>query len=136
MELKITNLVKFYTILLLSDGPKHGYEIIMHLGHKLGKKASPGQIYPFLQKLQSSGYVAVKSTGLKDKKVYALTNDGRKFVKKMLLKFEDLVDIAIEPRLTTCAHCGCKVYEGAHEERIKGKTFMFCCCHCARSFKE
>ncbi len=43
MEPKITNLVKFYTILLLSDGPKHGYEIIRHLGEKLGKKASPGQ---------------------------------------------------------------------------------------------
>lgn len=136
MEVKITNLVKFYTILLLSDGPKHGYEIIMHLGAKLGKKASPGQIYPFLGKLEGSGYVAVKSTGLKDKKVYALTPDGRKFVKKMLSRFEDLIDIAVEPRLTTCAHCGCRMYEGGYEEKIKGKTFRFCCCHCAKSFNE
>lgn len=42
----------------------------------------------------------------------------------------------IKEDLTTCAHCGCKVYEGAYKEEINGKELAFCCKHCARSYKK
>ena len=43
---------------------------------------------------------------------------------------------AIEPKLTGCAHCGCKLYEGGHREKVGGKERMFCCCHCAHSYRQ
>jgi DNA-binding PadR family transcriptional regulator len=134
-EIKITNIVKFYTVLLLYNGPKHGYEIIKEVEKKLQKKASPGQIYPFLNKLEKKGYIRSKKVDGRDKKIYHLTRKGKAFVKKMLSRFGDLIDIAVEPKLTVCAHCGCEVYKGGYKTKIKGKTMMFCCMHCARSFK-
>jgi|TARA_B100001964_G_scaffold244791_1_gene327928 hypothetical protein len=77
-----------------------------------------------------------KKTGKREKKVYSLTTDGRNFTKNMFNRFGDLIDIAIEPKLTTCAHCNCKVYEGGYTEKFKGKTLKFCCMHCASSYKK
>lgn len=134
-EIKITNLVKFYTMLLLLEEPKHGYEIIKVVKEKLNKNMSPGEVYPFLKKLKKHGYIKTKSIGTRGKKVYYLTKEGKKFVKRILNRFGNLIDIAIEPKLTSCAHCGCKIYKGGHKERIKGKILTFCCHHCAKSYK-
>jgi DNA-binding PadR family transcriptional regulator len=133
----ITNLTKFYTFLLLNEAPRHGYELMAELGKKTGKKPSAGQIYPLLRSLERKGLVTCKTTmvGDKKKKVYALTREGRKTCVMLMARFSDLVSIVLEPRLTKCAHCGCKVYEGGHRERIEGKTLMFCCVHCANSYK-
>lgn len=129
--IKITNLVKFYTVLLLYDRPKHGYEIIKEISSKIGKKVSAGEIYPFLNRLKKRKYVKIEKTGKREKKIYALTASGRKFVKRMLLRFSELIDIAVEPSLKKCAHCGCEIYKGGYKNGGK----MFCCCHCAESFK-
>ncbi|MFQ6020645.1 MAG: PadR family transcriptional regulator [Candidatus Aenigmatarchaeota archaeon] len=134
-KVKITNIVKFYTLLLLHSGPKHGYEIIKEIEKNLNKKTSSGQIYPFLKKLQRYKYLKVKKTGTREKKIYILTKNGKIFVKKTLNRFGDLIDIAIEPKLTVCAHCGCKIYKGGYKEVIKGKKLKFCCHHCAKSYK-
>lgn len=135
-ELKVTNIVKLYTILLLYEGPKHGYAIIMSVGEKLGRRISPGQIYPFLKKLEEYKYVEHKGAEEREKKVYSLTEKGKEFVNSMLSRFGSLIDIAIEPRLKVCAHCGCKLYSGGHKERIGKKEIMFCCMHCAASYKK
>ena len=135
-EVKITNMVKFYTILLLSEGPRTGYEIIKETSEKMGKNTSPGQIYPFLKTLEDNGYLKSAEPASREKIRYDLTQTGKKFVKNMLSRFGEIIKIAIEPSLSTCAHCGCKVYEGAHKETIKNKQFVFWCCHCAKSFKE
>ncbi len=135
-EIKITNLVKFYTLLLLSEEPKHGYEIIKKIQERIKKRTSPGEIYPFLKLLKKHGYIEIKKTGKREKKVYHLTKEGENFVKIMLNRFGDLIDIAIEPKLTVCTHCGCKVYEGGYTEAIKNKKLTFCCVHCAHSFKK
>lgn len=135
-ELRITNLVKFYAVCLLYEGPKHGYEIIKEISKKLNRRVSPGQIYPFLRKLEGQGYIESKEVGEREKKIYHLTKQGRGFVRRMLNRFGGLIDIAIEPRLTVCVHCGCEVYKGGYKEKIRGKETMFCCHHCARSYKE
>jgi DNA-binding PadR family transcriptional regulator len=133
---KVTNLIKFYIILLLSNGPKHGYELIKELGEKLGRKISASNIYPFLKVLKRNKLVDYKETEEREKKVYHLTKRGRDFVSAMLSRFGDLIDIAVEPRLSVCAHCGCKVYEGSFKKKIKGKILTFCCCHCAKTYKD
>ncbi len=133
-ELRVTNMAKFYMLLMLYEKPISGYELIKEVGQKLQRKISPGQVYPFLAKLQSSGYIKTGTPGAREKKTYSLTTEGKSFVKRMLSHFGELVDIAVEPRLSICAHCGCKVYQGGHREKIKGKDVVFCCVHCARAF--
>jgi hypothetical protein len=88
-------------------------------------------------KLKKKGLVTCETAmiGNKKRKIYALTPEGRKTCAMLMARFSDLVSIVLEPKLTKCAHCGCKVYEGGHEERIEGKTLMFCCVHCANSYK-
>lgn len=134
---RITNLTKFYTLLLLNEGPKHGYEIMVELGKKIGKKPSAGQIYPLMKSLRKKDLVTCKTmlSGGRKRKVYALTRKGKKTCLELMFRFSDLVSIVLEPRLTKCAHCGCKVYEGGHKERVGGRALMFCCVHCAHSYK-
>ena len=135
-EVKVTNMVKFCTLYLLATGPKHGYELMKELEEKLGKKISTSNIYPFLDTLIKNGLIKVQKTGKREKKTYVLTREGKKFTRSIFNRFGDLIDIAIEPKLTTCAHCSCKVYEGGYTEKIKGKLLKFCCMHCARSYKK
>lgn len=135
VEVKVTNLIRFYVLLLLNERSMHGYEIIKEVKEKTGKKVSPGEIYPFLKILKKHGYIKSRKIEAREKKVYYLTKGGKSFVRRMLDRFGGLIDIAIEPRLTVCSHCGCKIYEGGHKERIKGKKLVFCCHHCALSYK-
>ncbi len=137
-EPHFTSLTKFYTLQLLKDGPRHGYEIMEELGKRIGKKPSPGQIYPLLKKFKRSGLVSQKVilVGDRKKKVYTLTKEGALAATRMMESFSGIVSAILEPKLTKCAHCGCKVYEGGHRENIGGKVMAFCCVHCARTFKE
>jgi DNA-binding PadR family transcriptional regulator len=65
---------------LLKDKPRHGYDIIREL-EKLSYglyKPSPGVIYPTLQMLEEMGYAS--STEQEGKRVYSITEEGRKFL--------------------------------------------------------
>ncbi|MFX0095701.1 MAG: PadR family transcriptional regulator, partial [Candidatus Hodarchaeota archaeon] len=101
-------------------------------------KASPGQIYPFLSTLTQKGYVesSIEKQGDRKKKVYHLTPAGKEFIERLLKRFDALIDIAVEPKLSVCASCGAKVYDGAHIETIHGQELAFCCVHCAKSYKQ
>lgn len=133
-EIKVTNILKLYVLLLLNDKSRYGYELIKESGAKLGRNIGAGQIYPFLKELQKQGIVRASPSGAREKKVYALTPRGKRFVLSMISRFGELIDLSIKPRLSTCAHCGCKVYEGGYEEEVNGKKFKFCCPHCAKDF--
>ncbi len=131
-EPKITNLVKFYAVLLLSEKRHHGYELMKEIGKRLEKKVSPGQMYPFLAALEENRLVKAGRTGEREKTSFELTPLGKQFVKKNLHRFGGLIELAIEPHLSVCP-CGCKVFEGGVERRVKGKKMKFCCHHCAKS---
>jgi len=133
-NIKVNNLIRFYTLMLLSTGPKHGYEVIKNLESHLERKVSASQIYPFLELLKKNGYVEEKKSGAREKKVYSLTASGRSFVKGLLSRFGGLIDIAVEPKLNVCI-CGCEIYKGGYESVVNGKKRLFCCRHCADSFK-
>lgn len=135
MQVKIGSLVKFYTILLLSDGSRHGYDLMKELEEKLGKKVSASQVYPFLRILEKNRVIKVEKVGDREKKIYKITDNGKRFVNSFVGRFGNLMHIAIEPKLSQCAHCACQVYEGGHKEKIHGKLIAFCCKHCAKSFK-
>jgi DNA-binding PadR family transcriptional regulator len=70
--------LKYVVLELLAEQPRHGYDIIRALedrsrGHY---RPSPGSVYPTLQMLEDLGYIT--STQQEGKKVYSITEEGRK----------------------------------------------------------
>lgn len=61
---------------LLSEHPRHGYEIIRAIeAHTSGFYApSPGMIYPILSRLEAEGHTTLKENGTK--KIFELTQKG------------------------------------------------------------
>ncbi len=132
---RVTNLLKLHILLALSRREQHGYELIRTVSKASGSRVGASQVYPFLAQLKAKKYVRVSRTGDREKKVYALTAEGRKYVASLLSRLDDVVDFALKSRLVSCAHCGCEVYKGTYREKIGRKVLHFCCCHCASSYK-
>ena len=65
-------------LLLLTDRPMHGYEMIQEIAERSGGvwKPSPGSVYPTLQLLVDEGLILGAETDGK-KKLFELTVDGR-----------------------------------------------------------
>jgi DNA-binding PadR family transcriptional regulator len=139
-ELDVDNLIsdfaRFYILTILYEGPTHGYAIIRKFQSRVGKKISPGLVYPFLQHLEERGLAGQNSemVGEKERKVHYLTEEGKALCNRLFQRFARLVTVAIEPSLDVCAHCGCKIYEGGHREVVKEEELVFCCTHCAASY--
>ena len=134
----VSDFTRFYILTVLYEGPIHGYKLITRFRKVIGKEISPSLVYPFLQRLEKAGFVThtIKPVGEKPRKVYCLTPEGKTLCRRLFKRFANLVSTAIEPNLTTCLHCGCKVYEGGHHEEINGRESVFCCVHCANSYKQ
>ena len=129
---------RVYILTILHESPVHGYEIISKFKKVIGKDVSPSLVYPFLKQLEQKGLVkhTLKPVGAKKKKIFELTVEGKNFSEQLFKRFSELISVALEPSLEVCAHCGCKIYEGGHTEAIRNKDLMFCCCHCAASYKQ
>ena len=89
-----------------------------------------------MQELQKNKFIDFKETHERDKKIYHLTSEGKKFVNNILEKFSYIMDVSLQKKVKTCAHCNCEIYKGAHVEKIKGKELTFCCIYCAQSYKK
>jgi DNA-binding PadR family transcriptional regulator len=72
--------LRFYILLVLKDKPLHGYGTMKAIGEKFDYSPSPGVIYPNLQMLEDQGYVKV--TEENGKKVYAITDEGKKYLEE------------------------------------------------------
>jgi len=70
--------VRTAILTLLAEEPMHGYQMIQRLGERSGGmwRPSAGSVYPTLQQLEDEGLVAGEERD--GRKVYALTEDGRK----------------------------------------------------------
>ena len=74
--------IKYIILQYLKDKPGYGYEIIRALEERFHGfyVPSPGTVYPTLQMLEEMGYItAIVQEG---KKVYTITEEGRKFLDK------------------------------------------------------
>jgi DNA-binding PadR family transcriptional regulator len=72
--------LKYIILDLIKDQPNHGYQIIRILEKRTHGLYVPsaGAVYPTLQLLEEMGYVtAVEQEG---KKVYSITDEGRRFL--------------------------------------------------------
>lgn len=69
--------LRLVVLLLLSDAPRHGYDLIKAIEEKTAEaySPSPGVIYPALTFLEEAGYATTEMDGVK--KVYAITDTGR-----------------------------------------------------------
>ncbi len=70
--------VRLALLSLIDEEPAHGYELMKRLTDRSGGmyEASAGTIYPVLQLLEDEGLVRVQET--EGKKVYHITEDGRR----------------------------------------------------------
>jgi DNA-binding PadR family transcriptional regulator len=75
--------LKYVILQLLSEKPRHGYEVIKALEERLGGtySPSPGAVYPTLTMLEDMGY-AHATTGDGGKKVYEITPEGRAYLEE------------------------------------------------------
>lgn len=133
-----TDIVRCTLLMLLYDQPcLHGYAMMELLQVRLGKAVSPAIIYPFLASLLKSQYVTSKRErdGGRAKILYTMTPEGRRFSRRVFKRLSTIVS-AINPSLSDCAHCGCRLYEGGYNEEIDGRQMTFCCVHCAAAYKQ
>lgn len=74
--------VRAAILVLLAEGPMHGYQVIQELTERSGGmwRPSPGSVYPTLQQLEDEGLV--KSSESEGRRVYQLTDAGRAEVER------------------------------------------------------
>src|SRR3989338_3758329 len=110
MKIEIGSLVKFYIILLLNEGQKHGYTLMKELEEKLNRKISASQVYPFLKILKKNKLIKIEVIKEREKKVYKLTSKGKEFVNNFLHKSGNLLAAVIKSfLLLTLTHPGSKI---------------------------
>lgn len=65
---------------LLSKKPRHGYSLMKELDALKSTRITQGTLYPVLARLERKKFVKAKRVG--NKKVYSLTSEGRRVMKK------------------------------------------------------
>src|SRR5258708_39930821 len=67
--------LRYVLLHLISERPRHGYELITAIEEKFGGmySPSPGVIYPTLTLLEALGYVSPESAAGATKKLYSIT---------------------------------------------------------------
>lgn len=72
--------LRYVVLQLISEQPRHGYEIIKEIQERIGGgySPSPGVIYPLLQLLQDEGYIVSTPDGNKVR--HSITPDGLRFL--------------------------------------------------------
>jgi DNA-binding PadR family transcriptional regulator len=82
--------LKYVILDLLQDRPAHGYDLIRALEERFRGfySPSPGSVYPTLQLLEDLGYVSAAQRD--GKKVYSITDEGRKFLEENRRSVDDI----------------------------------------------
>jgi DNA-binding PadR family transcriptional regulator len=84
--------MKYVILRLLRDKPRHGYEVMKELEERLHGcySPSPGTVYPTLQWLEDEELVRAEEVD--GKKVYHITDAGRKFLDEHSDVVDDIFD--------------------------------------------
>jgi len=91
----LTNPTKLYVLLMLHESDMHGYQLIEEFKRRLGKKLSPGQIYPLLKLMMEKNLIDVyeEFQGKRKRKIYTLTKKGKDFCEEKVEKLKEMFDI-------------------------------------------
>ena len=70
---------------LISQGPRHGYELIKEVKRLTGQKLKPSVLYPLLNQLEGEGFLAGEwiKKGRRELKYYRLTQKGKMLLAKV-----------------------------------------------------
>jgi len=84
--------MKYVILKLVKDKPRHGYEVMKELEDQMHGcySPSPGTVYPTLQWLEDEGLVVAQD--VEGKKVYEITDAGRKFLDEHRDMVDDIFD--------------------------------------------
>jgi DNA-binding PadR family transcriptional regulator len=112
--------LKYVILDMLEEEPAHGYAIIRNLEERSRGfySPSPGSVYPTLQLLEDMGHVT--ATQRDGKKVYAITDEGRKFLEDNRRSVDDIwgkFGGGWDPQITT------EIHEIRHDLMGLGKLF-------------
>jgi DNA-binding PadR family transcriptional regulator len=85
--------LKFVVLSLLAEKPRHGYEIIKELEERFGGtySPSPGTVYPTRSLLEDMGYATAR-TEEGNRKVFEITDEGRKYLDENRSTIDDIFD--------------------------------------------
>lgn len=77
---KQRGILSIYTLHSIKNQPKTGYDLIVEIKEKTEGTWIPskGTIYPILKHLEEENLISVKEIGLRSKKIFMITNEGKK----------------------------------------------------------
>src|SRR5689334_2440395 len=78
-------ILKFALLKLLSEMPRHGYDLIREVRQK-GWGGGAGSVYPILAALEAAGLIAGRDEG--DRRTYDITEKGRQVLGEHAAEFE------------------------------------------------
>ena len=85
LRMFVRGFVEFLILWITSQGPMHGYLIMKKLEEYTSVSYGPGTVYPILYKLESMNLLKGewRSTGERKVKVYTITDEGIKVLKRL-----------------------------------------------------
>jgi DNA-binding PadR family transcriptional regulator len=109
--------LRLIALSLIAERPRHGYGIIKLVQEKTADWYSPsaGIVYPALSYLQEAGYVTASVEG--SKKLYAITSEGRHYLKV----HRDLVEAVLD-RVTALGERVSRWRRAARDETISRRN--------------
>ncbi|AAD35374.1 MULTISPECIES: PadR family transcriptional regulator [Thermotoga] len=85
--------LKFLVLHIISQQPSHGYYIMKKISQIIGAEPpSPGALYPILSSLRKQKYIETYNEG--KRKVYRLTDKGRKYLEEHKEEIKKALDFA------------------------------------------
>ena len=88
--------IRVAVLILLSQKPHHGYEIMKEIRDKTKGfwKPTAGGVYPILRDLEESGYIKGEWSSQKNRKikVYKITETGRIILKRAIVKQSEIAN--------------------------------------------
>ena len=81
-------ILRLVILKMLQEKPRTGYDLLKDLTSQTDGRWVPskGALYPELERLRGDGYIKVRSTGARAKKVYAITPKAQEMVKPFPLQ--------------------------------------------------
>jgi len=75
----LSGITQMLILLILRQGPQHGYELASILEPFYQRRLSPGTIYPLLQRMENKEYIQSRTTTVsgRTRKTYIITRLGR-----------------------------------------------------------
>jgi len=82
---KERGLLALYILHSLKNKPKSGYEILKEIRDKTKGRWAPskGTLYPLLKQLEQDGLIRISTVDKRSKKIFELTNSGKKTLKQI-----------------------------------------------------